>query len=124
MNPLRKLGISDDELAKAIKSDAKVNEAVKQAAEDAAAYWRSISPVDTGDYAASVKVQGKVRNGRAVVGTKHWKAHLIEFGTGPDTKKGSKFGPDTPTPAFAPGQKTAEHFGGNLTDDGIEVEIE
>lgn len=124
MNPLRKFGISDDELAKAIKSDAKVNEAVKQEAEEIAAYWRGVSPVDSGDYAASVKVQGKVRDGRAVVGTKHWKAHMIEFGTGPDTKKGSKFGPDTPTPAFAPGQKTAEHFGGNLTDGGIEVEIE
>lgn len=120
MNVFGKFGISDAELAQALRSDAEVNSGVKDEAEKIVDYWRSISPVDSGDYAASVKVQGKVRNGRAVVGTKHWKAHMIEFGTGPDTKKGSKFGPDTPTPAFAPGQKTAEHFGGELTDDGIE----
>ena len=40
-------------------------------------------------------------------------ANLIEYGTGPD-KPGSKspYGPNTPTPEFAPAAKTAHHFGG------------
>lgn len=119
-NPLAKFGVSDSELAAAIASSAEVDAGLREKAQEIADYWRSVSPVDTGEYAASVKVQ-KVKNGKASVGSKHWRAHLIEFGTGPDTKDGSKYGPDTPTPAFAPGAKTAAHFGGTLDADGIEV---
>lgn len=119
-NPLSKFGISDSDLAAAIASSAEVDAGLRAKAEEIVEYWRGVSPVDSGEYAASVKVQ-KVRRGKGVVGSKHWRAHMIEFGTGPDTKKGSKFGPDTPTPAFAPGQKTAEHFGGNLAEGGVQA---
>lgn len=121
-NPLSRFGISDAELAAAIANSVEVDAGLQEEAEKVAEYWRSIAPVDHGDYAASIRVQKKARNGKAQVGTKSWKAHMIEFGTKadpPDTK--SVFGPDTPTPAFAPGQKTAEHFGGDLTGDGIEL---
>lgn len=40
------------------------------------------------------------------------KINMIENGTGPDTKPGSPFGPDTPTPEFAPAAKTAFFYGG------------
>ena len=62
-------------------------------------------------------------HGKAVVGTRYWKAHMIEYGTGPDTKDGSRFGPNTPTPEFAPGAKTAAHFGGTLDETGIEADL-
>lgn len=119
-NPLSKFGISDSELAAAIAASAEVDAGLRKKAQEIADYWRSVSPVDTGEYAASVKVQ-KVRRGKAVVGSKHWRAHFIEFGTGPDTKDGSKYGPDTPTPAFAPGAKTAAHYGGTLGAGGVEA---
>lgn len=39
---------------------------------------------------------------------KIWYSQMIEFGTGGKT----------PTPEFAPGQKTASHFGGTLDSTG------
>lgn len=84
-------------------------------------HWKfQEAPVDSGEYAASIKVR-KPKSGRGlpvrqVVAT-DWKAHMIEFGTKPDSEDSqSPFGPDTPTPAFAPAQKTATFFGGDLTD--------
>lgn len=119
-NPLDKFGISDSELAAVIAQSAEVDRGLREEAEKVVDYWREQSPIGEGDYAASVRVID-VRHGKAVVGTKHWKAHMIEFGTKADPADSkSVFGPDTPTPAFAVGQKTAEHFGGDLTDDGIE----
>lgn len=120
-NPLQRFGISDADLAREITQSAEVDAGLKKEAEKVVDYWRDQSPIDEGDYAASVKVL-EVRHGTAIVGTRHWKAHMIEFGTKADPE-GSKspFGPDTPTPAFAVGQKVAEHFGGDLTGDGIEA---
>lgn len=119
-NPFFRLGISDADLAKAIATSSEVDAGLKEEAQKVADYWRDQSPVDDGDYAASVKVLS-VRHGKAVVGTKHWKAHMIEFGTKADPEgTNSIFGPDTPTPAFGVGQRVAEHFGGDLTGDGLE----
>jgi len=121
-NPLIRLGISDAELAAAIAADGQVNSELNEfMAKEVVPYAKDISPVDEGDYAASWEVIRPARRGKGVVGTKYWKAHLIEFGTKADAA-GSKspFGPDTPTPAFAIGQKVAEHFGGDLTTDGDE----
>ncbi|QRZ05893.1 HK97 gp10 family phage protein [Mycolicibacterium austroafricanum] len=119
-NAFFRFGISDAELAQAIATSSEVDAGLKDEAQKVADYWVEQSPIDEGDYAASVKVLS-VRHGKAVVGTKHWKAHMIEFGTKADPE-GSKspFGPDTPTPAFAVGQRVAEHFGGDLTGDGLE----
>lgn len=121
-NPLSRFGVSDADLAKAIANSVEVDQGLQEESEKVAEYWRSVSPLDHGDYVASIRVQKKARHGKAQVGSKYWKAHLIEFGTKadpPDSK--SPFGPNTPTPAFAPGQKTAEHFGGDLTGEGIEL---
>ena len=116
-----KFGISDAELAAAIASDAQVDAGLREEAEKVVDYWRGEAPIDEGDYAASVKVL-QVRHGKAVVGTKHWKAHMIEFGTNADPADSkSPLGPDSPTPAFAVSQKVATHFGGDLTDSDIEL---
>lgn len=121
-NPFSEYGISDEEVAKAIRESAEVDVELRKFAEEVVEVWRANSPIRTSEYAASVKVL-KVRHGKAVVGTRYWKAHMIEYGTGPDTKDGSRFGPNTPTPEFAPGAKTAAHFGGTLDETGIEADL-
>lgn len=120
-NPFSDYGVSDAEVAKAIRESVEVDVGLRKFCEEVVAYWRSVSPVRTGEYAASVKVLKAPKAGKAVVGTNFWKAHFIEFGTGDDSKEGSKFGPDTPTPEFAPGQNTAHHFGGTLDAKGIDI---
>lgn len=85
-------------------------------------------PYQTGDYIAHLKKRKLARGDRAnlrnllhqgifigMVYNDSDVAHFIEYGTGPD-KPGSKspWGPDTPTPEFAPMRKTAmimEHKG-------------
>lgn len=120
-NPFSRFGVSDSEVARAIAASAEVDAGLREKCEEIAEYWRSVSPVRSGKYAASVKVK-KVRGGKAKVGTDYWKAHFIEFGTGPDESDSkSPYGPDTPTPAFAPGAKTAARYGGTLDAGGIEV---
>lgn len=115
-NPFAKFGISDSELAKHIRASAESDAAVNEfMSEQVIPYGRSVSPVDHGSYAASWKVIKKAKNGRGVVGPTDWKAHFIEDGTkaDPSTSK-SRFGPDTPTPEFAPVAKTVAHFGGTM----------
>lgn len=104
------------EIESKIKRDAEVRRKSKEQAEDVRDWWKfKEAPVDTGEYAASVELEKRPPH-RGLphwwVGTRYWKAHFIEFGTGPDTKTGSPFGMDTPTPEFAPAAKTAHHFGG------------
>lgn len=130
-NPLAKYGISDEELQEQINNSAEVDAGINEFMEnEVVPYWRSVSPVHDGKYAASVRVIKKARNGKGKVGSTSRKAHLIELGTGADTKgKSPRYVPrvgaqvtsETPTPAFAPGEKTAAHFGGHLTNDGIEI---
>lgn len=110
-NAFSKFGLSDAELQKQISESVEVDAGLdKFMAEEVVPYWKSVSPVRSGKYAASVKVVKKARGGKGKVAATDFKAHWIEFGTGEPGK----------TKAFAPGQKTAEHFGGNLSE-GIDV---
>lgn len=109
-NPFRELGVSDAEVEKALRESAEVdNELNRFMKEEVVPYWKSVSPVRSGKYAASIKVTKKAKNGKGVVSATDWKAHFVEFGTGEPG----------PTKAFAPGEKTAQHFGGTL-DTGID----
>lgn len=67
-------------------------------------YWKQQTPVDHGAAAASVKVTQKAHRGKGRVSMTDWKAHFLEYGTGEPG----------PTPEYAPGAKTAHHFGGDL----------
>lgn len=108
----------------AAKAD-EVKQGLKEFGEQVVDYWRSVSPVQTGRYAATVRVIKRFRmNGFPAikVGSTSNRAHFIEFGTGTDTtgkepryipRLGVQVMKDTPTPAFAPRAKTVAHFGGN-----------
>lgn len=101
----------------------------KRLAEEVRDHWANVeaprpgpdhpySEGGAGSYSESIKVsRERKRFGmpRYEVGTDHPNANFIEYGTGPD-KPGSKspFGPDTPTPEFAPAANTAFHFGGTV----------
>lgn len=136
-NPFARFGMSDSEFDKALRSSVEVDAGIdKFMAEEVIPYGRSVSPVDTGKFAASWKIMKKAKNGKGVVGPTAWYSHFVEFGTGPDKKqsKGKKgkrdkkgrrpvevadgefrlVGPNTPTKPLAPVQRTAEHFGGTL----------
>lgn len=129
----KRFGISKQELEKMIRSEADVNAELNEFMEkEVVPYWKSVSPRDTSNYAASIKVT-KAKNGKGKVSAKAWYAHFVEFGTGADskgpdsrrvlTKEGWKTLPkDTPTKAAAPGEKTAQHFGGHLSGGGIEFD--
>ncbi|ORW20911.1 hypothetical protein [Mycobacterium palustre] len=110
-------GVSDAEIEAAIASDAKIDaELNKFMADEVVPYWRSQTPIlksEPGDgkrragaARASVQVTKRARGGKGQVGMKIWYAGMLEHGTG-----GS-----TPTPQFAPGAKTAAHFGGTLDE--------
>ncbi|AVO21615.1 minor tail protein [Mycobacterium phage MooMoo] len=141
-NPFEKFGISDSELQKHIRNSADIDAGIDRFMKDEAIpYAKSISPVDSGFYAASWKVMKKAKNGRGVFGPKAWYAHLVEFGTGEDKKTGKgkkgkrdkkgnrtvevddgefrKVGPNTPTKAMGIAQQVCSHFGGDLKGGGI-----
>lgn len=136
-NPFSEYGVSDEEVARAIRESVEVNAGIDEFVEgELIPFARSISPVDSGKYAASWKLKKKAKNGKALAGPTVWYSHLIEFGTGADkkfkkSKSGNKIkknadthtvevapgvfaelGPNTPTPAFGVAQKVAERFGG------------
>lgn len=127
----KKFGISKQELEEMIRASAEVDSEMNDfMANEIVPYWKSVSPRDSSTYAASVKVTKKAKGGKGKVGATAWYAHFVEFGTGADSKgpetrkvktsQGWKTLPkDTPTRAFAPGEKTAQHFGGNLDKGGI-----
>jgi hypothetical protein len=117
-----------------ISRDKTVRIRTKAFAEEVKEYWQNVAwpesgftnppkagpghPYSTGDYKDSIKIrQGRSRLGRFLatfkVYTDHENANFIEYGTGPD-KPGSRspWGPNTPTPEFAPAAKTAHHFKG------------
>lgn len=111
-NPFSSLGVSDEELAEQLRKSGEIDAALNAFMRDEVVpYWKSVSPVRTGQYAASVKVIKKARNGKGEVGATHFTAHWIEYGTGEPG----------PTPVFAPGEKTAHHFGGTL-EEGVTFE--
>lgn len=112
------------ELEAGIRKDAELRLKSKEAAEKIRDEVRAETPVDTGKAAASVHVEKRKDHlGMPAwwVGTRLWYFHFIENGTGPDKEDSeSPFGPDTPTPEFAPFAKVAHRNGG--TTDGIEVD--
>lgn len=93
-NPFEELGITQAELDAAMNSrevlDAKID-----LANEAADYWRSISPEETGDYVDSIEVQVDDDNVR--ISATDESAPFIEFGT-------------EDTPEFAPRAKTEAKF--------------
>lgn len=105
----------EEEIRTKIRAQGELTVKTREFAEEVLAHARSISPVETGAYAAAWHIENRPPlNGwpRFAVINRHWTAHFIEFGTGKDTKPGSPFGPDTPTPEFAVAAKTAAFFGG------------
>lgn len=111
------------ELERQIGRDAEMRLKTKEAAENIRDEVRAETPVNTGEAAASIHVERRGdRRGMPTwwVGTRLWYFHFIENGTGPDPADShSPFGPNTPTPEFAPFAKVAHRHGG--TSDGIEV---
>lgn len=112
-NGLSRFGLSDNELMAAIRNSAEVDAGLNafMANELVPALKSSPDvPLDSGKFAASIKVVKKARNGRGAVGSRRYTAAFIEFGTGDPG----------PTKTYAPFQKIAEAYGGNL-DSGIDV---
>lgn len=131
-NALIALGISQADLERELRTNATVKAEKKRVAQELVDHAKSISPVDEGEYAAGWHVeQGRGADGDTKAINRHWNAHMIEYGTGPDKKgddekryrpgAGVAMGPDTRTPAFAVAEKTAAAFGGDLTS-GVEAE--
>lgn len=111
---LKRFGISDDELMAAIRSSAEIDAGINEfMAKQVVPALRNSpdTPVDTGQFAASIKIVKKARNGRGAVGSRSPIAAFIEFGTGEPG----------PTKIYAPFQKVAESFGGTL-DSGPELD--
>src|SRR5262245_1794272 len=99
-------------------------------------HWKRIAhdefEDETGDYVESVHIERKFERAfkrlpQFWVGTRFWRAHFIEYGTGPDTKGASPrhltsamrrgripmtVTGKTPTPEFGFSAKVAHHFGG------------
>jgi hypothetical protein len=88
-------------------ASATVRQELDKLAKQVRDYWRTVSPIDDGVYAASVKVYKRKFTHKGMpgvgVGATDFKAHWIEYGTGEPG----------PTKAAAPRAKTAAHFGGD-----------
>jgi len=118
-----------------IGKDEEVAIRTKAVAQEVQAYWKDIAwpttgapgqsvlgpghPYETGEYRDSIEIarNRSAETGRFVAGWKvfsnHWVANFVEFGTAID-KPGSRspWGPNTPTPEYAPASRTAHHFRG------------
>jgi hypothetical protein len=113
------------EIRDKISRDGEVGRRTKRIAEEVQAMVKEEAPKPgpghpyaTGDFVESIKIrQSRGRLGRFLaaweVYSDHENANFIEYGTGPD-KPGSRspWGPNTPTPEFAPFGKAAHRFGG------------
>lgn len=122
-----KIGDIDDAIMEGINSNKELRRAIADFIEDCGETWRLVweasgpHPYETGDYVAHIHTKMKLR---ARLFPKHYRdqplkagevyndsriAHFVEYGTLPD-KPGSKspWGPDTPTPEFAPARRTAK----------------
>lgn len=129
----KRFGISREQLEEMIREQAEVDSELNDfMANEVVPYARSLAHVDSGHYAASIKVTKKAKRGKGRVGATAWYAHLVEFGTkadtkGPETrrvltKQGWKTLPkDTPTQAQGVMDKTAQHFGGSLRGVSIDT---
>lgn len=117
----------------------------KAFAKTVCAHWQGLARADfedeTGEYVESVHVErlpekAFKRLPQFWVGTRHWRAHFIEYGTGPDVE-GVEPRPltsaqrrgrlplvvmkATPTPEFGFADRTAHHFGGTADDTASEI---
>lgn len=108
-----------------LNSSREIRRALNDFIDDVAATWKMLSPERTGNYKAHIKTKKLSLNQRLFIKSGMRKgmhvgtvyndsdiSHFIEYGTGPD-KPGSKspFGPDTPTPEFAPARRAAAIMG-------------
>ncbi|MDV7194609.1 HK97-gp10 family putative phage morphogenesis protein [Mycolicibacterium fortuitum] len=112
------------ELEQQIRKDAEMRLNSKKAAEEIRDEVRAETPVDTGKAAASIHVEAR-KDHRGMpawrVISRLWYFRFIENGTEADNPESkSRYGPNTPTPEFAPFAKVAHRHGG--TTDGIEVD--
>jgi hypothetical protein len=100
----------EDEIRAQIGAQLELRNGLDQMGDAVKDYWRSVSPVDDGQYAASVRVFRRYLMVDGMpgvrVGATDFKAHWIEFGTGEPG----------PTKAVAPRAKTAAHFGGDESE--------
>lgn len=92
-------GITQDDIDEALKSQ-EVIDAKVELAEQAADYWRSVSPRDTDEYHDSIKLEHN--DSDVSVGAYDPAANIIEYG-------------NEKTPEFAPRAKTEAHFEGRRT---------
>ncbi|AHG23716.1 minor tail protein [Mycobacterium phage Arib1] len=107
------------ELREKISRDATLDAENEALTKEIKGFIQSNTPIDEGDAVASVKIRKvkKPRNGlpARTIYSDDWKFHMIEHGTmadPPDSQ--SPFGPDTPTPAFAPFGKAKARYGDRL----------
>jgi hypothetical protein len=105
----KRFGLTDAELEKLIRSQAEVDAGInefmaKTLVPAARAMAASLGAVDTGAYAASIKVSKKARNGVGMVTAGRFTAAFIEYGTGEPG----------PTKAFGVMERTAQQFGGHI----------
>jgi len=125
-----RFGISREELEEMVRAEAEVNSALNDFMEkEVVPYAKSVTPVDSGNAAASIKVVKKAKRGKGKVAGTAWYFGFIEYGTKADTKGSDErkvltkdgwrtLPKDTPTQAAAPMEKTARHFGGTLGEGG------
>jgi hypothetical protein len=108
---LARLGITQDDIDEAMADD-NVDGELNDLANEVRDYWQSIAPVgkkadgdeNPGQYRDSIHVE---RHGEGFhVLTEDFKAYWIEFGT-------------SHMPEYAPAQKTAEQFGGDVQLGGV-----
>lgn len=130
----KRFGISKQELEEMIRAEGEVNAELNDVmANEIVPYARSLAHVDSGHYAAGIKVTKKAKNGKGRVAATAWYSHLVEFGTKADSKgpeqrrvkiKGQwrTLPKDTPTRAQGVMEKTAQHFGGTLK--GVQIDTE
>lgn len=107
-NPFARFGMSDSEFAAQLRESAEIDAGLNEfMAKEVVPALKSSpnTPVDTGKFAASIKITKRARHGQGEVGSRDYKAAFIEFGTGEPG----------PTKVYAPFQKVASQFGGDLT---------
>ncbi|AEL98174.1 minor tail protein [Mycobacterium phage BigNuz] len=107
------------ELRAKIKQDVSLDTENDELAKEIKQFIQSNTPIDEGDAVASVKIRKvkKPRNGlpARTIYSDSPKFHMLEHGTmadPPDSQ--SPYGPNTPTPAFAPFGKAKARFGDQL----------
>lgn len=123
-----KLGDIDDAIMEGINSNAELRRLLRDFVDDTKETWRVVweasgpHPYQTGNYVEHIKEQKRSLTQRifpkwsrqdpipvGLVYNDSEVAHWVEYGTGPDKPGGhSPWGPNTPTPEFAPARRTTQ----------------